>query len=385
LTSRSLPAGSPAAQLSGAIGVARVLCILGIVYVHAWTGLPGWALANSDHTMQGALRWTLMEFLGRSAVPLLGMISGWLVAGSAASRPYPQFVAGKVRTILLPMAAWNAIAIVLVSSAAYAGLLAAPRPPLSPAAFQWFANELFSLTRVNHINVQMPFLRDLFVCMLMAPFLLRMSNWWLVAVALTAAVWAISGEFLYLLLRPAILLFFVSGILVRRAGLETRAVSLPMLAALAPFIALALLRVVLAIGTDFNGDHPHLRVALDLVLRFAAALAFWRLSWALAGSRAAPMLLRVEPFMFLMFCCHLILIWFGGPAIGSVVGKLGSPLYPLFLIAHPFLALGASMLIGLALVRVAPGAARFLSGGRLKRPRPAGPAPASEIRGQGAL
>lgn len=371
-------------QLSGAIGVARVISILGIVYVHAWTGLPGWALANSDHTIQGALRWTLMELLGRSAVPLLGMISGWLVASSAAARPYPQFVTGKVRTILLPMVLWNLIAILLVSSAAFAGLLAAPRPPLSPAALPWFANELFSFTRVNHINVQMPFLRDLFVCMLAAPFLVRLSNRWLIAVAVTAAIWSISGEFLYLLLRPAILLFFVSGILVRRSGLERLVTAWPIWAAAAPFAALVLLRILLAVATTFNNDLPHLRIALDLVLRFAAALAFWRIAWAVAGSRFAPAVLRAEPFMFLMFCCHLILIWFGGPTIGTLTGPLGSPLYPAFLIAHPLLLLAASIAVGMALVRVAPGAAKLLSGGRLKRPRPT-PPPAAEIRGQGAL
>ena len=75
------------ARLSGAIAVSRVICVLGVVYVHAWTGLGGMDLVKADATGQGAMRWALMELLGRSAVPLLGMISGWLVAGSACSRP----------------------------------------------------------------------------------------------------------------------------------------------------------------------------------------------------------------------------------------------------------------------------------------------------------
>ena len=42
-----------------AIQIARVLCILGIVYVHAWTGLTGEQLAAIDQTPQGILRWPL--------------------------------------------------------------------------------------------------------------------------------------------------------------------------------------------------------------------------------------------------------------------------------------------------------------------------------------
>lgn len=386
VTMRPDPGGlKPAPRVSGAIGVARVISILGIVYVHAWTGLPGWALANADGTFQGMLRWTLMELLGRSAVPLLGMVSGWLVAGSALSRPYPQFVRGKLRTILAPMVAWNAIAILLVSSASFAGLLMAPRPPLDANAGLWLMNELTSLLRPNHINVQMPFLRDLFVCMLAAPFLLRLNNVWLWLVVALAAAWSISGEFLYVLLRPTILFFFVCGMLARRSGLETRVTAWPVIAVTAPFVLVAFARVWLATQSDFGGDFPLARNALDLALRFAAALAVWRIAYALAGSRFGDMLLKVEPYMFFMFCLHLILIWFGGPVLGFVTGPLGSPLYPVFLLTQPFLILAASIGLGHVLLRVAPGAAKLLSGGRLRAPRPAAPPSAAEIKGQGAL
>src|SRR3546814_1187830 len=72
-------------------------CIFGVVYVHAWTGLDGGRLTLADSSTQGVFRWVLMELLGRSAVPLLGMISGWLVAGSASHRTYGAFIGGKNR------------------------------------------------------------------------------------------------------------------------------------------------------------------------------------------------------------------------------------------------------------------------------------------------
>src|SRR3546814_3277650 len=91
----SAPDGLSKTRLSTAIAVARVLCIFEVVYVHAWTGLDGGRLTLADSSTQGVFRWVLMELLGRSAVPLLGMISGWLVAGSASHRTYGAFIGGK--------------------------------------------------------------------------------------------------------------------------------------------------------------------------------------------------------------------------------------------------------------------------------------------------
>src|SRR3546814_700018 len=164
-----------------------------------------------------------MELLGRSAVPLLGMISGWLVAGSASHRTYGAFIGGKTRTILLPMLLWNLLALLIISGGAYAEFLKAP----IPVSFQEAFNQLLCLTAPNETNVQMAFLRDLFVCMMLAPLLVRWPERRLILLATMTAVWAIFGLLVPLLLRPAILLFFIAGILARRGGIEMRVASLP--------------------------------------------------------------------------------------------------------------------------------------------------------------
>ena len=105
---------------------------------------------------------------------------------------------------------------------------------------------------------------------------------------------------------------------------------------------------------------------LDLAVRMAAATCFWRLSWALAGSPARGLLLRIEPFAFFLFCSHLILIWLGGPVLGALFGKLGSPLYPAYLLVQPLLVLIAVLLLGSLLSRAAPRMTTLLSGGRLQ-------------------
>lgn len=349
-----------AARRSDAIAIARVICILGVVYVHAWTGLNGEGLQALRGTAQDGLRWTLMEIFGRSAVPLLGLVSGWLVAGSGRTRDWPRHVARKARTIALPMILWNALAMLLVSGAAWLLDLRAPMPQ-SP---WWVVEELFILTRNPDINVQMPFLRDLFLCMVVAPLLVRLPGWVLALVVLGAGLAHVMGWGPPLLMRASILFFFTLGIIGRRDGWAERSIAIPWPVTLLPFALLigAQLWIAIMVG---EGAPPPLRAALDLAMRIAAALAFWRLAFALAGSGARGLLLRIEPFAFFLFCGHLILIWLGGPLLGKLTGPMGAPLYPLYLLAQPLLVLAVMVPVGLLLQRHAPRAAAILSGGRL--------------------
>ena len=348
------------ARRSNAIAIARVICILGVVYVHAWTGLNGIALAALRGTGQDTLRWTLMEVFGRSAVPLLGLISGWLVAGSGTSRAWTTHVARKARTILLPMVLWNALGILFVSGAAWLFDLQAP----TPSSLEWVAQELFILTRNPDINVQMPFLRDLFLCMLVAPLLVRLPGWVLILIALAAAAAQVAGLGPPVLMRASILFFFVIGILARRQGTEQVVARMPLWLALLPFLLLMMVQLYRAVAVG-DGEWSMVQRAIDMSVRIAAAVAFWRIAWTLAGSGARGLLLRIEPYMFFLFCAHLILIWLGGPLIGKITGDMGSPLYPIYLILQPLIVLLVVIAVGSALRRVAPRAAALLSGGRL--------------------
>ena len=349
-----------AARRSDAIAIARVICILGVVYVHAWTGLNGHDLEIARGTSQENLRWLLMEIFGRSAVPLLGVISGWLVGGSARTQNWVRHVLRKARTILLPMVMWNGLAILFVSGAAW--LLHLPAP--MPVSLDWLFQELFIVSRNPDINVQMPFLRDLFLCMVAAPLLVRLPGWALLGVAGVAALAQLMGWGPPLLMRPAILLFFIIGMIARRQGLADRVAALSWPAAAMPFALLMGVQLYFSLQAVQGAG---LGVGLlDLAVRMAAATCFWRLSWALAGSPARGLLLRIEPFAFFLFCSHLILIWLGGPVLGALFGKLGSPLYPAYLLVQPLLVLIAVLLLGSLLSRAAPRMTTLLSGGRLQ-------------------
>jgi hypothetical protein len=359
------PAVALAARRSDAISIARVICILGVVYVHAWTGLNGHDLESLRGTPQDSLRWALMEIFGRSAVPLLGLISGWLVAGSSRTQDWLRHVGRKARTILLPMILWNGLAILFVSGAAWILGLSAP----VPSSTGWMFEELFIVSRNPDINVQMPFLRDLFLCMVAAPLFVRLPGWALGMIAAMAALCQIMGWGPPVLMRASILFFFVMGIIARREGLADRVAALPWTVAAPPFVLLMSVQLFASLhpGADGLGmGLPVLAMAvLDMTVRVAAALFFWRLAWSLAASGARGMLLRIEPFAFFLFCSHLILIWLGGPALGALFGKLGSPFYPAYLLVQPLLVLVVVVVLGSLLSRASPRLARLLSGGRL--------------------
>lgn len=357
------PPAPAAARLSGAISVARVLCILGAVYVHAWTGWGGADLAAFDATPQGLLRWGLIEILGRSAVPLLGVISGWLAFSGVRKRTWAEFTLGKAKTLIAPMVLWNAIGIAIVCAGASWGVLQGP----TPRSLWWTINELLCLSTPGDINVQMPFLRDLFVCMIAAPFLARAPKRVLAAIAIGALIWSVTGWVFPLLLRPSILFFFVLGMIVRASNLAERIAAQPLSTTAAVYAALALAKV----WSETAGDAyvtPLFAAGLDLALRLGAAWFFWTASWRLATRKEGALLMRMEQYVFLLFCAHLIMIWVGGPLIGNFTGPLGAPLYPLFLLAQPPLTLLGARALGEALEKISPRAAKLLSGGRLGSP-----------------
>jgi len=363
--------GAGSKPVSDAIGISRVLCILGIVYVHGWTGLGGDQMALLAGSPQDVMRWTLVELFGRSAVPLLSVISGWLVARSVTKRGYGSFVGGKARAILAPMLLWNLIAGVLVVGASSLHII---RAPLLGDA-RWVIDNMLNLTRAGDINVQMAFLRDLFLCMLAAPLLVRLDSRWLIAVGAGAAIWMIGAWTISILLRPSILLFFVMGMLVRRHDIAEKLGLIGLWKALLPFALIAPIKVLMSIWGNGSADyHTHLLAAVDLAMRAAAALLVWRVAMALARKAAGRSLLHLEPYAFFLFCSHLIFTWFFGPMVGDLTGPMGSRWWPVWFLLQPVAAFAFAIGLAEAVKALSPFAAELLSGGRLKRRQAASPA-----------
>jgi surface polysaccharide O-acyltransferase-like enzyme len=357
--------GSPRPDVSAAINISRILCILGVVYVHAWTGLTAEALNALNGTPQADLRWVLIELLGRSAVPLLGVISGWLVAAAVKRRSYRAFLSGKMRTLLAPLLAWNAIAMIIVCGAASLGWLSAPTPP----NLWWIVNELFCLTAPNDVNVQMYFVRDLFVCMSFAPLLVRLPDWGLATIGAAVFVWFGTTLSFPLLLKPQILLFFILGIVARRREWERVLGNLRWRIVLAPYVLLAPVKILVSLyGGALTKSAPEAVNVLDLALRLSAALLVWRFAMRLVSTSVGERIRQLSSVAFLLFCSHMVFIWIGGPTIGRLTGPLGSKLYPLFLLSQPLLVLAAALGLRAGLSTLPYKAADLLTGRRTGRP-----------------
>jgi hypothetical protein len=311
-------------RLSRAIGIARVICIMGIVYVHAWTGRNGQDLQLFNDTSQGLMRWALIDLMARSSVPLLSMISGWLVGPSFAKRGWQIFLKGKARTILLPMVLWNALAIFFVSGAAYLGLIYAPpghavvdhRRAVLPGHAQRYqrADPLPARSVCLHAGGAAAG----------APAQPGPDR----CGAGRARMVAGAGEpGSGVAAAPSILLFFIAGLLARRHHLAAWMALRPLVLVGAPYAVIATAKVWLeVVGVDRGYNDPLMLASIDLAMRCATAIFFWAIAWRLAASRVAAPLLRIEPYMFLMFCAHLIMIWLLGPLIGDhIFGPIGSP------------------------------------------------------------
>ena len=65
-TGMAEPARNADSRLSTAIAIARLIGIMGIVYVHAWTGRTAEELAAVAFSWQAVLRTVLGEVFGRS-------------------------------------------------------------------------------------------------------------------------------------------------------------------------------------------------------------------------------------------------------------------------------------------------------------------------------
>src|SRR3546814_16329902 len=112
--------------------------------------------------------WILVEGLGRSSVPLLSIISGWMVA-----EPGKRLSIGrKASSLLAPMASWNLLAVFLAGLAPLTIGFDAGFVPVGLPLF----HEIGHIPEPAVLNHQKPFLRNVLVCMVAAQVFLPLQN-----------------------------------------------------------------------------------------------------------------------------------------------------------------------------------------------------------------
>ncbi len=322
-------------DVSRAIRIARVMCITMMMTVHVWPG----AKAITSAEVPLALHWfyvLVIRQFGEASVPLLSVVSGLLFYRSARSGKSVDLVASKIRTLMVPMVIWSAILLVMfvVFSAA-----TGDRAFFDVRPMDWI-NRVFAIT-APPINDPLAFLRDIFMCCLIALAAVRLEQvlpWSgrVALVAITAAEVYTDGM---LMLRPQVLLCFAVGIFM--AMTPPRSFVLPWSLVWAVVVFdLVVQYGPLDLTTTF-------RDLTDLLHRFAVAMLMWRTSVAIARRDGwlRRLMERVEPMIFLVFCSHMLTIRVMAVLFNGLNLWVDSTVYPLiFVIQIPVVYMVALLL-----------------------------------------
>ncbi|WP_128254056.1 acyltransferase family protein [Falsirhodobacter deserti] len=264
---------------SDAIRITRVLCILCMSYVHLhFFDLPG-----TDFT---AIRAIVVDTLGRSSVPLLSVISGFLMVGFFSKRDYREAATQRARALIVPMIIWNSIAVMLWG---WSGL-----------------NDILGLTETSKL-IYLTFLRDLFVMSLMTPLLLFLARKLPALLFAGAAVVYVADISSILVLRPQILFFYCMGVLI-----AVNPIKMPAGWKVFAIAALAALCILIASFPQLTlNDYFD-----NLIRRPVTSLGFWAIALILA-ERAAR-LSNLDRFAFPFFLSHGIMFYYVGALYADV-------------------------------------------------------------------
>ncbi len=322
-------------ELSLRIRIIRVVCIFFMMYVHVNPGLSGEALgpllALGDNV--------IVDFLGRASVPALSLISGFLMVHELQRRHFLRALRNRLRTLLMPMVAWNCI-IILFSALIFLLLqekTTVYRELEGVDAQTMVVGKLMAL-RSDGATTALNFLRDLFVCAALSPLLIYLvRRLGLVAVA---GGWIVGLVFGYepLVYRPSILMFYLFGIY---CALDQRALHLRRWQAMTA-LGLAVILHVADTWVFFqliDGDSL-LNTLMQFVKRLALAMAVIHLAGAmLKQKKMARLLLDIEPRIYFVFLSHSVIFLFLWGVWQLPFGSDLAPPYIVFFLLAPFIAL----------------------------------------------
>ncbi|MFK7855923.1 MAG: acyltransferase [Granulosicoccus sp.] len=361
------------------IAMARMFCVLGMIYVHVPNGQQGEAVVYGmgNGQLAGFLESFLVEGPGRAGAALLSVISGYLAA-TALLRPGSSIKALYSRrfvSIVLPMTFW-AVATYLVYL-----LVSQSRSTFLDDA-NTLMDHLNTILFLTHMpdgpTMHLGFLRDLFVCVLLSPLLLAVIQraGWTLLLVLGLFYLLEHNQASIIILRPLVVFAFAIGVFM--ACRHTK------LTALDPywpiFIALAAMSTVIIMmvneGVAPGVENTFMQAGLQFnetvlypIGRLFGSLAIWTVIPLMLGGRIENWVSRFSPYLFAAFCSHylmLTLIFFGGWM--PVFGDRQSEFFIVWFLFAPLLSMLVAFCIVQITLKVAPPLATLITGGRIKVP-----------------
>lgn len=342
------------------IDIARVLCIVSMMWVHV---NPGLSQASFVRTGDGWIAGLLLgDILGRMSVTTLSFVSGYLFWMTSVDRGLGAVGGRLFQTILLPALVWNVI-LVLLAFARW-GLLGVPSAALGFAgggAAAW----IDALTGVAGptANLSLFFLRDLVVATLVLWVIRPLLRAYPRTVAAAGVALALGPSLAPFLFRTSILSFLLLGAAMAQCGLR-----LSDLSRTAPALGgAALLALVAAVASALEPAGEQVGALTNLLHRMSLGLLVLAVSARLAGASLGRRIVPLGERAYLAYLCHVPVIggfWFVWVRFG---GDAAGPAYLAFFVAAPFAAFALAVVLG-RLLDAAPAPVQKLLRGKARDP-----------------
>lgn len=295
---------------------------------------PGYNAANwSPDTIMHWVGALWVDVLGRSSVPTLSVISGFLIALQFGGEPFKDFAWKRFKVLYVPMLFWNFILATMVFLPASLFDLETRNYQLffdAPLATVIFENFLFLYG--HPANVPIAFMRDLFICSLIAFLLLRYAHWAIIpTLILSIFLWQTNayGE---VILRPSILTFVMAGVMLQSyVGHLTPPIYLRPL-----FFGL----LFIVIGHFWFGYLMPIEAILpseswQFMLRLIVTVCMLDFAGVVSRSNMFDWLKPNEPVAYLSYLSHSVIILTIWEGLERVIGGVDSPFYIIFFLTMP--------------------------------------------------
>ena len=313
------------------INLLRTVLIFGIVVVHI---PPAMVEAPPHSDVFGMVKYSFSRALFRAAVPVLTVISGYLLFLRPERLAYRSVAIQKSQRLLWPFLLWNIPFVALLYVIQSRGMLAHDfRFQLYPADLSVLLDAAFAW-REGPLNYPLNFLRDLFVLMLAYPLFLwlaRIAGWWALPAVWLFFVLNLDGPIINRALMPAC--FYLGALLAMRK------VDLQRLDRFWPVAIVLLIAASVAVAWfDIRNLTYFKTLAVPLI---------WIAAAPLAATRPGEWLAGLAGYSFFVFLTHgfaVLALWL----VWSHVAPPGA--YAIFWVLAPFVVFaGAAM--GFALLR----------------------------------
>ena len=322
------------------------------------------------------LRAFIIEGYGRTSACLLSVVSGYLVAKTLKGDSFSirSFYQRRFKTIFVPMLLWGLLTtlvfsfVSLIQTTFLHEVCGFDRQHIISCM-----NVVFHLTEMGQgPTMHLAFLRDLSVCMLLAPVLIVLVRQAPALLMIVLTVVYLLDIESFIILRPLVLLGFSAGILIGLHHLRTDWVDKLWLL----WAGMATLMTLLIIAFD-HGQLPDLQKvfgdrSLDAkesllypLSRLFGALTIWTITAKLVTIKYFRISERLEPYLFFAFCAHpLMLSIMQTVATGLLTTASVVNAYPFWFVTAPAVVILVAQVCTMMCSVFVPAVLEKITGGR---------------------